>query len=150
MSTVLNPVWTLKLVRESHPKYQIGGVTDVLDVVKTLIAPRLVESNIERFYFIGMNNRNKIIIIDEHSKGSINSSTVCIAEIVKKLLLCNCNSVIFIHNHPSGQLEFSYRDTITTSKLQTALELFDIRVIDHILIGESVDQYVSLAEKGAI
>ena len=150
MSAVLNPVWSLKLVRESYPKYQIKGLTDVMDVIKTHIAPKLVESNIERFFFIGMNNRNKIIIIEEHTKGSINSSTVYIPEIAKKLLLCNCNSVIFIHNHPSGQLEFSSCDLTITDRLKNALELFDIRVLDHILVGENTDKFISLAERGAL
>lgn len=150
MSAVLNPVWTLKLVRESYPAYKISGLTDVMDVIKTHIAPKLVESNVERFYFIGMNNRNKVIIIEEHTKGSINSSTVYVSEIAKKLLLCNCNTVIFIHNHPSGQLEFSPCDLNITDRLKNALELFDIRVLDHILIGEDTDKIISLAEKGAL
>ncbi len=145
-----NPVWALKLVRETYPKYKISGSSDVYQLAKEFIFPKLVNANVESFYFIGVNNCNEVMIIDEHSRGGVNESRIYIAEIAKKLLLCNCNQVLLIHNHPSGNLVQSPSDMSITEKLREALAFFEIRVLDHLIVGYEVDNFISFKELGLI
>jgi DNA repair protein RadC len=145
-----NPVWTLKLIRERSPRYKITASEDVYDVCKQLIFPRLIASNVERFFFVGLNNSNEVVIIDEHSTGGVNESRVYIAEITKKLLLTNSNQVILIHNHPSGNLRPSSADEMITVKLREALNYFEIRVLDHLIVSDNAGNFLSFKEEGLI
>jgi DNA repair protein RadC len=67
-------------------------------------------------------------------------------ELVKKGLACNAAAVILAHNHPSGAAEPSTADRMLTKRLVEALQLVDIRVIDHLVIGHG--QWVSFADRG--
>lgn len=145
-----NPVWTLKLIRESYPEYHITSSTDAFEFIKANLFPTLIEKSHEVFYFIGLNTSNQIIIVDEHSRGGVNESRVYIAEIAKRLLLANCSQVILIHNHPSGKLRPSDSDIDLTYKTQEALKLFEIKVLDHLVVGLSVSDFLSFKETGII
>lgn len=147
---LLNPVWSLKLVREAVPVYTIGSSTEVYDLIKQFIFPKLVTSNVERFYFLGMNLANQVLLIDEHSVGGVSEARVYIAEIAKKLLLCNAGRVILVHNHPSGTLRCSDADICLTSKLNAALAYFDISILDHLIVGAEAADFISLKELGYI
>ena len=69
-------------------------------------------------------------------------------EIVKHALQCNCAAVIVAHNHPSGIAEPSQADELITQRVKEALALVDIRLLDHIIVGDGAN--VSLAERGLI
>ncbi len=69
-------------------------------------------------------------------------------EIVKAALQRNCAAIIIAHNHPSGIAEPSQADELITQRVKDALALVDIRLLDHIIIGDGVS--VSLAERGLI
>ena len=145
-----NPVWSIRLVRERSPRYKITASEDVYEVCRQLIFPKLIASNVERFFFVGLNNQNQILIIDEHSTGGVNESRIYIAEIAKKLLLSNCNQVILIHNHPSGNLRPSSADEMITFKLREALSYFEIKVLDHLIVSENTSDFLSFKEEGLI
>lgn len=150
MGSLVNPVWTLKLVRENTPDYRISSSTDVYELIKSSIFPKLTDSNIERFYFIGLNTANEVLIIDEHASGGVNESRVYIAEIAKRLLLSNASFVILIHNHPSGNLQCSQADIQITEKIREALAYFDIKVLDHLIVGSGASDFISFKELGYI
>ena len=69
-------------------------------------------------------------------------------EVVKRVLTLNAAAVIFAHNHPSGVAEPSQADHSITQRLQSALDLVDVRVLDHFIVGDG--EVVSMAERGLL
>ncbi|MDP3613476.1 MAG: JAB domain-containing protein, partial [Rubrivivax sp.] len=69
-------------------------------------------------------------------------------EVVKRALQLNAGAVVLAHNHPSGVAEPSRADEYLTQTLKTALQLVDVRVLDHIVVGQG--QVVSMAERGLL
>ncbi|HKK16031.1 MAG TPA: DNA repair protein RadC [Gammaproteobacteria bacterium] len=102
----------------------------------------------EVFACLFLNNRHHIISFDKMFNGTIDGASVYPREVVKQALGHNAAAVIFAHNHPSGVAEPSSADISLTRRLKTALELVDIRVLDHFVIA--ANQAVSLAERGLI
>lgn len=102
----------------------------------------------EVFACLFLDSRNRVIGFEEISHGTINNAFVHPREVVKKALHFNAAAVILAHNHPSGHLEPSQADKNITRQLQSALDLVDIKVIDHIIIGDG--GYTSFAEHGIL
>ena len=101
----------------------------------------------ERFCAIWLDNRHRVIRFDELSRGTIDGASVYPREVVKAALSVNAAACIFAHNHPSGIAEPSQADERITQRLKSALALVDIRVLDHIVIGQTS---VSFAERGLL
>ena len=101
----------------------------------------------EVFACLCLDNRNRVIAFDKMFYGTIDGASVYPREVVKQALKKNAAAVIFAHNHPSGVAEPSAADEQITQKLKQALALVDIRVLDHLIVGDSV---VSFAERGLI
>jgi DNA repair protein radc len=102
----------------------------------------------EVFACLFLDNRHHIISFDKMFNGTIDGASVYPREVVKRALGHNAAAVIFAHNHPSGIAEPSSADISLTQRLKTALELVDIRVLDHFIVGNS--QAVSFAERGLL
>jgi len=102
----------------------------------------------EVFACLFLDNRHQIISFDKMFNGTIDGASVYPREVVKQALSRNAAAVIFAHNHPSGVAEPSLSDKKITRRLQEALNLVDIRVLDHFIIGEN--SAVSFAEHGLI
>lgn len=102
----------------------------------------------EVFGCLYLDNRHQIISFDKMFNGTIDGASVYPREVVKQALTRNAAAVIFAHNHPSGVAEPSLSDKKITRRLQDALALVDIRVLDHFIIGENTA--VSFAEQGLI
>ena len=102
----------------------------------------------EVFSCLFLDNRHRILEYETLFYGTINSATVHPREVVKKALSWNAAAVILSHNHPSGIAEPSQADIQITRRLKDALQLVDIRLLDHIIIGDG--ECVSLAERGSI
>jgi len=81
-------------------------------------------------------------------KGTLDSASVYPREVVKRALELNAAAVIFAHNHPSGVSEPSQADRRITLRLKEALQIFDIRVLDHFIIGDG--EPYSFAEQGLL
>ncbi len=101
----------------------------------------------EVFGCLMLDNKHRVIVFRELFKGSINSASVYPREVVKQALADNAAAVILAHNHPSGVAEPSRSDIQITQRLMQALELVDIRVLDHLVIGDDV---VCFSERGLI
>ena len=101
----------------------------------------------EIFACLFLDARNRVISYRELFYGSISGANVYPREVVKRVLEENAAAVIFAHNHPSGDPSPSSADVAVTARLQEALALIDVRVLDHVIVGE---QIVSLAELGYI
>lgn len=102
----------------------------------------------EVFACVFLNNRHHVISFDKMFNGTIDGASVYPREVVKRALGHNAAAVIFAHNHPSGIAEPSSADISLTRRLKTALEVVDIRVLDHFVIGDR--EAVSFAERGLL
>ena len=102
----------------------------------------------EVFACLYLDNRNRIIQYDELFQGTLAGASVYPREVVKKALSHNAAAVIFAHNHPSGVAEPSHADKQITEQLRKALGLVEIRVLDHIIVGDGY--CVSFTERGLL
>lgn len=102
----------------------------------------------ELFCCIYLDNRHRIIAFEELFRGTIDGTSVYPREVVKQALAVNAAAVILAHNHPSGVAEPSQADERITRRLKSALELVDIRLLDHLVIGDGTS--TSLASRGML
>jgi DNA repair protein RadC len=102
----------------------------------------------ELFCCLFLDNRHRVLAFEEMFRGTIDGTSVYPREVVKEALAVNAAAVILAHNHPSGVAEPSQADERITRRLRSALELVDIRLLDHLVIGDG--KSVSLASRGAL
>jgi DNA repair protein RadC len=102
----------------------------------------------EVFAGLFLDNRHRVIAYEELFKGTIDGASVHPREVVRAALRLNAAAIIFAHNHPSGVAEPSQSDLRITQRLKEAMALVDVRVLDHLIVGEG--QGISLAERGLI
>ncbi len=102
----------------------------------------------EHFRVILLDTKNQIISTEEISVGTLNASIVHPRDVFKAAIRRNSNSIVLIHNHPSGDPSPSREDINITNRLVEAGSLIGIKVIDHIIIGD--DRYLSFREKNLI
>lgn len=100
----------------------------------------------EEFTVLFLDNQHRLIAHETLFRGTINSMTVYPREVVKAGLKHNAAAVVLSHNHPSGYAEPSSADRQMTTRLQQALELVDIRLLDHLVVGGM--EIVSFSERG--
>ena len=100
----------------------------------------------EVFACLYLDSRHRVISFDEMFYGTINMASVHPREIVQLAMKHNASAVIFAHNHPSGIAEPSQADRDLTRQLQKALALIEVRVLDHVVVGDGIT--VSFAERG--
>jgi len=112
------------------------------------LTARLRSYQHEVFACLFLDSRYRVICFDEIAHGTINNAYVHPREVLKRALHFNAAAVILAHNHPSGHIEPSQADKNTTRQLQCALELVDIKVIDHIIVGDG--GCTSFAERGLL
>lgn len=115
------------------------------DVV-ALVRSRLKGKKKEYFLALLLDTRNRLIRVAEISVGSLDSSIVHPREVFKEAVAASAASVIFAHNHPSGDPEASEDDLNLTKRLAEAGEIMGIDVLDHVIIGE--EKYLSLKREG--
>ena len=95
-----------------------------------------------------LDNQNRLIVFETLFQGTIDGASVYPREVVRRVLAHNAAAVIFAHNHPSGVAEPSRADHAITQRLKDALALIDVRVLDHLIIGEQ--EPLSLQSRGWI
>lgn len=115
---------------------------------KAYLRSRLRDAGREIFCCLFLDQRHRIIALEELFAGTLHTAPVYPREVVKRALFHNAGAVIFAHNHPSGQAEPSDADQRLTSRLKEALGTVDIRVLDHLVVGDR--EVVSLNERGMI
>ena len=100
----------------------------------------------EVFALLMVDSKHRVLAFKELFRGTLDAASVYPREVVKLCLEHNSAAVILVHNHPSGDPEPSQADLTLTRKLQDALNLVDIRTLDHIVVGS--EGCISLAERG--
>lgn len=113
-----------------------------------LMMARLRYEQKEHFISLLLNMKNYVIASPVISVGSLNASIVHPRELFRQAISYSAAALIMVHNHPSGDPTPSQEDIEITQKISAAGELLEIKVIDHIIIGDG--KYVSLKEKGII
>jgi DNA repair protein RadC len=122
-------------------------LTDPASTARYLTA-RLRAYPYEVFACLFLDNRHRVIGFEELFRGTIDGASVHPREVVRRTLHHNAAALILAHNHPSGVAEPSRADENLTRRLKDALSLIDVRVLDHLVIGDGCA--VSFAERGLI
>jgi len=134
-----------RYVREKlRPGVTIGSPADS----RQFLLATLRDRPHEVFCCLFLDNRHRVLAFDELFRGTIDAAAVYPREIVKQALARNAAAVILAHNHPSGVAEPSQSDQLITRRIRDALELVDIRLLDHFVIGDH--HCVSLASRGML
>ena len=102
----------------------------------------------EVFSSLFLDNRHRLIAVEELFLGTVDGASVHPREVVKRALRLNAVAVILAHNHPSGVAEPSQADELITARIRDALALVDIRVLDHVVVGDGA--CVSFVERGLL
>ena len=125
-----------------------GGFKPTIECAKdayNYFVDELKDKKKEHFYALLLDSKNRIIKDELISLGTLNSSIVHPREVFKEAIKNSANSIILVHNHPSGDCEPSEQDIEITKILSNTGDLLDIRVLDHIIITQ--DAFLSLKEK---
>ena len=115
---------------------QRGDALTSPEATRAYLSAQLRGYSYEVFACLFLDNQHRIIQLEELFRGTIDGASVYPREVAKRALFHNAAAVIFAHNHPSGINEPSQADKSITDKLKQALTLFDIRVLDHFIIGD--------------
>lgn len=131
------------LQRFNQDAITIRSPQDTEDYLQTMIA----DLDHEVFGFIFLDNRHRVIACRKLFRGTIDGTSVYPRECLKLALELSAAAAICFHNHPSGISEPSQADERITRRLKSAFELVDIRLLDHLVVGETV---TSMASRGLL
>ena len=134
-----------RLMSESsgaHPSFSSGRV------VYLYFAPRFKSLKKEVFVSLLLDAKNRLIREIKVSEGTLTNSLIHPREAFREAVRESSASIIFVHNHPSGDPEPSRDDIAVTERLKATGEIIGINVLDHVIIGDG--RYVSLREKGVL
>lgn len=125
-----------------------GEGIDVVDAACDYFRERLRPLQREVFIVAFLDNRHRPITCEAMFSGTVDAAAVYPREVAKRALEHNAAAVILGHNHPSGIADPSSADISITDNVRSGLALFNIRVLDHIVVGAA--QTISLAEQGHV
>ncbi|MGD9835445.1 MAG: DNA repair protein RadC [Piscinibacter sp.] len=125
-----------------RPAFDSPGA--VRDYLRLHLGPR----EHEVFAVLFLDAQHRLLQFDEMFRGTLTQTSVYPREVVRRALALNAAAVILAHNHPSGVAEPSRADEFLTQSLKSALQLVDVRVLDHMVVGRA--GVVSFAERGLL
>jgi DNA repair protein RadC len=123
-----------------HKGKSLRNPKQVIDFFQHALRDKINES----FMVLFLDCQNKVLSCEDLFTGSVDQATIYPREIIRRCLTLNASGVIFGHNHPSGNAAPSSEDIQLTLRLKNLLQEIDVRVLDHIIIGDS--EYCSFAE----
>jgi DNA repair protein RadC len=148
-----NNIFGLKLIQEVSrqflkEKMLAGAYCRSSKEVFDYLYHSLRDSKREKFKALFLNAKNQILEEKTVFEGTVDSSAVYPREIIREALRCEASSLIFVHNHPSGDPSPSESDRDITRELVFAANVMQIKVLDHIVIGNN--RYFSFADTGLL
>lgn len=146
MKTAL-PHWC-RIVRETVVQYKPGAVVREAADVFRLVGDRAALEEVEVFNVLLLNGRNRLLALQEVSRGSATAALVHPREVFRLAVAMGAATVILHHNHPSGDPEPSAEDRALTERLRQAGELLGIRVLDHVVTGGA--RFHSFGDNGSV
>ena len=114
--------------------------------VKQFLQLQLAHKNHEVFAVLFLDSQNRMLAMEELFRGTLSQTSVYPREVVMRALHHQAAAVVLSHNHPSGSVQPSRADEHLTQTLKASLALVDVRVLDHIIVGQG--QALSMAEAG--
>ena len=123
-------------------------VFDAPQQVKDYLALQLGSRAQEVFVVLFLDGQHRLLQMEEMFHGTLSQTSVYPREVVRRALELKAGAVVLAHNHPSGVAEPSRADEYLTQTLKSALQLVDVRVLDHLVVGQGV--VVSFAERGLL
>lgn len=117
-------------------------------MVKDYLALHLRPLAHEAFAVLFLDTRHRLLQLEVMFRGTLAHTSVHPREIVKRALALNAAAVVLAHNHPSGAAEPSRADELVTQSVRAALQLVDVRVLDHLVVGSG--SVLSFAERGLL
>lgn len=129
-------------VEVNGPKQKVASALDVIDI----IMPQMRDLKTEVFKVVYLNSTNRIIEISNSAVGTVNHAMPIVREIIHAALQKFAAAIICVHNHPSANVTPSPEDKKFTQELTAAGKLMDIKVLDHIIIGDNT--FFSFADEG--
>ncbi|EFH3552821.1 DNA repair protein RadC [Escherichia coli] len=129
-----------------HQLREPGASFTSSHAVRDWLRLQLASLEREEFTVLFLDNQHRLIAHETLFTGTINHTQAHPRELVKACLKYNCAAVIIAHCHPSGEAEPSKADRQVTTRIQQALALVDIRLLDHLVVGGM--EITSFAEKG--
>ena len=134
--------------RAMAQQLQATPVFDSPQKVKDYVSLQLGARSQEVFAVLFLDSQHRLLQLEEMFRGSLTQTSVYPREVVRRALELNAGAVILAHNHPSGLAEPSRADEFLTQTLKSALQLVDVRVLDHLVVGQGC--MVSFAERGLL
>ncbi|MCW7763386.1 JAB domain-containing protein [Photorhabdus luminescens] len=134
-------------ILDSHLKEKSITI-DNPDTIKNYLRLHLELEEREIFGVLFLDAQHKLISLEKLFMGSIHSVQVHPAVVARNALILNASAVIYFHNHPSGSPNPSHADRVITKRLVSALDIFEIRSLDHLIIAKGI--VTSFAEQGLI
>lgn len=134
--------------RHQLERLRAGPVLASPRAARDYLLARLRDLEHEVFCALFLDSRHRLICFRELFQGTVDGATVHPREVVKQALARNAAALILAHNHPSGVAEPSQADEIITHRLRDALALVEIRLLDHLIVGDGA--CTSLAERGLL
>jgi DNA repair protein RadC len=134
--------------RHLSEKFERGGPLLSPGHTARFLQSRLRDYPYEVFAVLFLDNRHRVLAFEELFRGTIDGASVHPREVVRRALRHNAAAVILSHNHPSGVAEPSQADQRITGRLRDALALVEVRVLDHLIVGDG--DCCSLAERGLL
>lgn len=131
-------------IETNDSKQKVSSAQDVVNIVM----PQMRDLKTEIFKVLFLNSNNKIIEIADVASGTVNHAMPIVREIIHAALQKFAAAIICVHNHPSGNLSPSPEDIKFTQELKNAGKLLEIKMLDHIVIGDG--SFYSFAEEGMI
>ncbi|MEN9704574.1 MAG: hypothetical protein RLZZ393_453 [Pseudomonadota bacterium] len=139
----------LELSRRHYAEaLRTGPALETPQATRAFLVAQLRDRPHEVFCCLHLDNRHRLIAFEELFRGTIDGASVHPREVVKQALARNAAAVILAHNHPSGVAEPSQADELITARLREALALVDIRLLDHLVVGDT--GCASFAERGLL
>jgi len=129
-------------------KMEKGDAISSPQVSRDYLTLQLRDKQYESFFAMFLDSKHRVIHHQELFRGTIDSATVPVREVVKEALKHNAAAMIVAHNHPSGVAEPSLADKSLTETLHLALAMVGVTLLDHFVVGDS--EVVSFAEMGAL
>lgn len=143
----------IRALSEVSLRYQLSSMPSLVQIRSSaaaaeLVSPLLKHLSHEECWVMYMNRANKVIAKEMLSSGGVCATVVDIKLVMKRALELLACSLILVHNHPSGNAYPGENDKVQTKLLKEAASLFDIALLDHIIIAG--DGYFSFADDGLL
>jgi DNA repair protein RadC len=116
---------------------KVGSALTEPDATRKFLVAQLRNRPYEVFCVLYLNNRHRLVAFEELFRGTTDNATVHVKEVMRQTIFHNATAVIVAHNHPSGDMEPSHADEYITRRLRDSLALMEVRLLDHVIVGDS-------------